>query len=113
MGGAQTAASIYGAIKKGQYYKGLADSMSKQTPKPDQPFSGGGPAAVGGAEAGTGAARGGKIKQVAGKPVGKDDGLIPAQRGEYVVKKSAVNKLGTGVLNTINKGRLPEKKGKR
>jgi hypothetical protein len=30
-----------------------------------------------------------------------------------VVRKSAVNKLGTGVLNTINKGRLPEKKGKR
>ena len=57
--------------------------------------------------------RGGKIHRVAGKPIGKDDGLIPAQRGEFVVRKSAVKKLGTGVLNTINRGKLPEKKGKR
>ena len=58
------------------------------------------------------ALRGGKIKHTAGKPIGKDDGLIPAQRGEYVVRKSAVKKLGTGVLDTINKGKLPARKGR-
>lgn len=50
---------------------------------------------------------GGRIRKVAGKPIGKEDGLIAAQRGEYVVKKSAVKKLGTKALNTINKGKLP------
>lgn len=54
-----------------------------------------------------GAARGGKIEAVAGKPIGKDDGLIPVQVGEYVVKKSAVKKLGTAFLDQINKGRVP------
>ena len=53
----------------------------------------------------------GRIKHVAGKPIGKDDGLIPAQRGEFVVRRSAVKKLGDKALNTINKGRLP-KQGK-
>jgi hypothetical protein len=59
-----------------------------------------------------GNARGGKIKRVAGKPIGKDDGLIPAQKGEYVVRKSAVKKLGTAALNQINKGKLPQKRGR-
>ncbi len=55
-------------------------------------------------------ARGGKITEVAGKPIGKDDGLIAAQRGEFVVKKSAVKKLGMAVMNEINKGRLPSER---
>lgn len=55
-------------------------------------------------------ARGGEIKEVAGKPIGKDDGIIAAQRGEFVVKKSAVKKLGSAVLNEINKGRLPSER---
>lgn len=54
-----------------------------------------------------GYAKGGKILRTAGKPVGKDDGLIPAQRGEYVIRKSAVKKLGTQVLDKINQGELP------
>ena len=58
-------------------------------------------------DATTGKARGGPIRRVAGKPIGKDDGLIPAQRGEYVVRRSAVKKLGEKALNTINKGKLP------
>jgi hypothetical protein len=55
------------------------------------------------------AAKGGMIKRTAGPKIGKDDGLIPAQKGEYVVRKSAVQKLGTKALNTINKGKLPYK----
>ena len=63
--------------------------------------------ALGDAPMDVGMRGGGKIKRVAGKPIGKDDGLIPAQRGEYVVRKSAVKKLGTKVLNQVNKGKLP------
>lgn len=51
-------------------------------------------------------AKGGTIKKVAGKPIGKDDGIIAAQVGEYVVKKAAANKLGTKVLDAVNKGDL-------
>jgi hypothetical protein len=54
--------------------------------------------------------KGGKIKSTSGPPIGKDDGLIPAQKGEYVVRKSAVKKLGTAALNQVNKGRLPASK---
>ncbi|HXC80145.1 MAG TPA: hypothetical protein VNU19_24200 [Candidatus Acidoferrum sp.] len=54
-----------------------------------------------------GKASGGQIKRVTGKPVGKDDGMIPAQKGEYVIRKSAVQKLGTGVMDKINEGHLP------
>jgi len=57
-------------------------------------------------------ARGGKIRRTSGPKVGKDDGLIAAQKGEFVVRKSAVNKLGTKALNTINRGKLPTTKGK-
>jgi hypothetical protein len=57
------------------------------------------------------AMKGGKIKRTAGPSIGKDDGLIPAQKGEYVIRKSAVKKLGTKVLDQVNRGKLP--KGKR
>ena len=58
---------------------------------------------------GGGKAKGGPIKKTAGPRIGKDDGLIPAQKGEYVVRRSAVNKLGTKALDTINKGKLPKR----
>jgi hypothetical protein len=56
--------------------------------------------------------KGGMIKRVAGRPIGKDDGLIPAQRGEYVIRKSAVQKLGTRALSQVNKGKLPARRGR-
>lgn len=52
---------------------------------------------------------GGTIRKTSGPPIGRDDGLIPAQKGEYVVRKSAVKKLGTAALDTINKGKLPKR----
>jgi hypothetical protein len=33
-------------------------------------------------------------------------------RGEYVIKKSSVNKYGTGLLDMINEGKVPAKKMK-
>ncbi len=61
-----------------------------------------------------GKSRGGKITRVSGTPSGKDDGKIPVQRGEYVVRRSAVKKLGTAALAEVNRGKLPQgKKGSR
>ena len=42
-------------------------------------------------------------------PVGPDDGFTALQKGEYVIKKSAVNKYGQGLLDAINQGKLPAK----
>lgn len=56
--------------------------------------------------------RGGRIKRTVGPRIGKEDGLIAAQKGEYVIKKAAVNKLGNKALATINRGKLPQKRGR-
>jgi hypothetical protein len=64
---------------------------------------------------GTGAGwyMGGLIDKVSGaNPAGPDDGQINAQVGEYVVKKSSVNKYGKGLLDQINDGKIPAKKMK-
>jgi len=56
-------------------------------------------------------AAGGLIDRVVGpNPPGKDDGLGMLQLGEYVVKKSAVDKYGKGLLDMINAGKVPAKK---
>jgi hypothetical protein len=62
---------------------------------------------------GTGAGwyMGGLIDRVSGaNPSGPDDGQINAQIGEYVVKKSSVDKYGKGLLDMINEGKIPAKK---
>lgn len=81
------------------------------------PGAGGAGAGVGTGAAGGGAGggaggmtHGGRIQHVHGKPEGKDDGLIAAQRGEFVVRKSAVKKLGEKALEEINRGHLPKSK---
>jgi hypothetical protein len=64
---------------------------------------------------GTGAGwyMGGLIDRVSGKnPSGPDDGQINAQIGEYVVKKSSVDKYGKGLLDMINDGKISAKKMK-
>lgn len=53
----------------------------------------------------TGAAKGGLIKKVGGKPKGKDHGTIPVQRGEFVMKTAAVKKHGAGKMNAVNAGK--------
>jgi len=53
----------------------------------------------------TGAAKGGLIKKVSGKPVGKDHGKIPAQVGEFVMRTSAVKKYGHAKLAAVNAGK--------
>ena len=45
-----------------------------------------------------------------GNPPGPDDGAVNLDLGEYVIKKSAVNKYGKGLLDMINEGKVPAKK---
>jgi hypothetical protein len=62
---------------------------------------------------GSGAAMGGLITNVFGPdPAGPDEGQVNMMRGEYVIKKSSVNKYGTGLLDMINEGKVPAKKMK-
>jgi hypothetical protein len=73
--------------------------------------TGGGPGT--GAEGDTAFAKGGLINRVAGPdPAGPDEGQISAQKGEYVIKKSSVNKYGKGLLDMLNDGKIPAKKMK-
>jgi hypothetical protein len=77
----------------------------------------GGPGGVGiGEGGGTGMggwAKGGLVNRVAGpNPAGPDDGYGKLQVGEYVIKKSSVNKYGQGLLDMINDGKIPAKKMK-
>jgi hypothetical protein len=60
-----------------------------------------------------GAYDGGLITKVMGpKPPTPDDGAMFVQKGEYVIKKSSVNKYGKGLLDMLNDGKLPAKKMK-
>jgi exonuclease VII large subunit len=43
-------------------------------------------------------------------PPGPDDGAVNLDRGEYVIRKSSVNKYGRGLLDMINEGKVPAKK---
>ena len=43
-------------------------------------------------------------------PKGPDDGAINLDIGEYVIKKSSVDKYGKGLLDMINEGKMPAKK---
>jgi len=43
-------------------------------------------------------------------PAGPDDGAVNLDIGEYVIKKSSVNKYGKGLLDMINQGKIPAKK---
>ena len=69
----------------------------------------------GGIGAGEGLAQGGKVTKSHLKgpdPKGPDEGYGALLSGEYVIKKSAVNKYGTGLLDMINNGKIPAKKMK-
>jgi hypothetical protein len=62
---------------------------------------------------GSGAARGGYVHgglMFGPNPPGPDDGAVNLDLGEYVIKKSSVNKYGRGLLDMINEGKVPAKK---
>jgi hypothetical protein len=58
-------------------------------------------------------AKGGMVNSLSGSnPVGPDDGMAALELGEYVIKKSSVDKYGKGLLDMINEGKVPVKKAK-
>ena len=63
----------------------------------------------------TGLAHGGMVHgglMFGANPPGPDDGAVNLDMGEYVIKKSSVNKYGRGLLDMINEGKVPAKKMK-
>ena len=73
--------------------------------------TGGGPGT--GAAGDAAFAKGGMVNSLIGPdPQGPDDGMGYLDKGEYVIKKSSVNKYGRGLLDMINEGKVPAKKMK-
>jgi hypothetical protein len=63
----------------------------------------------------TGMAKGGMVHgglMFGANPPGPDDGAVNLDIGEYVIKKSSVDKYGKGLLDMINEGKVPAKKMK-
>lgn len=48
---------------------------------------------------------GGKITRTTGPKIGREDGVIAAQKGEYVIKKASVRKYGPAKMAAVNSGR--------
>ena len=74
---------------------------------------GGGDGGGGGGGGGGAMAKGGMVHgglMFGANPPGPDDGAVNLDVGEYVIKKSAVNKYGRGLLDMINEGKVPAKK---
>ena len=94
------------------YYGGGGDANSADAGEGPGGNSGGGEGngATAG-EAGAGYAMGGMVNGLFGmNPPGPDDGAGYLDRGEYVIRKSSVNKYGRGLLDMINEGKVPAKK---
>jgi hypothetical protein len=103
---ARTAAANAG-VTLADYYGGGGDGGD----------GGGGGGGGTGAGAGTGnaMAKGGYVHgglMFGANPPGPDDGAVNLDIGEYVIKKSSVNKYGRGLLDMINEGKVPAKKMK-
>ena len=76
--------------------------------------SGGGGGITGGGGGGA-MAKGGYVHgglMFGANPPGPDDGAVNLDIGEYVIKKSSVDKYGKGLLDMINEGKVPAKKMK-
>jgi len=84
----------------------------------DSGGDGGGTGGGGGATGGGGGgamAKGGYVHgglMFGANPPGPDDGAVNLDMGEYVIKKSSVDKYGRGLLDMINEGKVPAKKMK-
>jgi len=108
------AAAANTGVTLADYYGGGGDGNSTAAGEGPGGNSGGGEGngATAG-EAGAGYAMGGMVNGLFGmNPPGPDDGAGYLDRGEYVIKKSAVNKYGRGLLDMINEGKVPAKKMK-
>jgi hypothetical protein len=88
------------------YYGGGGDGDSGSSGDGN---TGGGPGT--GADGDAAFSKGGMVRTLIGPdPQGPDDGMGYLDKGEYVIKKSSVNKYGRGLLDMINEGKVPAKK---
>jgi hypothetical protein len=85
-------------------YKAEADAAAAAAAAATPPLD---PSSTGGAAKG-GYVHGGLM--FGPNPPGPDDGAVNLDMGEYVIKKSSVNKYGRGLLGMINEGKIPAKK---
>jgi len=77
--------------------------------------AGGGTGTGAGAGTGNAMAKGGYVHgglMFGANPPGPDDGAVNLDIGEYVIKKSSVDKYGRGLLDMINEGKVSAKKMK-
>jgi len=94
--------SLYDQIAAANLAKTAAETAAATT-NAGVDLSGGG--------GGDGYAKGGMVDGLFGmNPPGPDDGAGYLDRGEYVIKKSSVDKYGKGLLDMINEGKVPAKK---
>jgi hypothetical protein len=92
-------------------YYGGGDGGDSDSGSSGDGNTGGGPGT--GADGDSAYAKGGMVNGLFGmNPPGPDDGAGYLDRGEYVIKKSSVNKYGRGLLDMINEGKVPAKKMK-
>ena len=121
-------AGVVGNLSMGGYNPGLYDQIAAAnavkaaaaaTGNTDVDLSGGGGDGNATAPGETGESvsgqynKGGMVNSLLGPdPQGPDDGMGYLDKGEYVVKKSAVDKYGKGLLDMINEGKVPAKKMK-
>ena len=104
MGGYNPA--LYDQINAANIQKAIAANAG--TTLTDYYGGGGDGGGDGGAMAQGGMVHGGLM--FGANPPGPDDGAVNLDLGEYVIKKSSVNKYGRGLLDMINEGKVPAKK---
>jgi hypothetical protein len=109
--------NVVGNLPMGGYNPGLYDQIAAanaaKTAAETAAASSNAGVDLSGGGGGDGYAKGGMVDGLFGmNPPGPDDGAGYLDRGEYVIKKSSVDKYGKGLLDMINEGKVPAKKMK-
>ena len=112
-GGNSTSLGGYGGVGGGGNGQGGTTPPTQTNGTANTGGGGGGTGA--GAGTGNAMAKGGYVHgglMFGPNPKGPDDGAVNLDMGEYVIKKSSVDKYGKGLLDMINEGKVPAKKMK-
>jgi hypothetical protein len=119
MGQMQPMGNPYAGVVAGQamggYNPGLYDQIAAANLAKTEAETAATTAAQNTQQESTGMAQGGMVHgglMFGANPPGPDDGAVNLDIGEYVIKKSSVNKYGRGLLDMINEGKVPAKKMK-
>lgn len=107
--------NVVGNLPMGGYNPGLYDQIAAANAAKAAAETAATTAAQNTQQESTGLAHGGMVHgglMFGGNPPGPDDGAVNLDMGEYVIKKSSVDKYGKGLLDMINEGKVPAKKMK-